>query len=686
MLEDAAPPIEAPAPATNVGPAAHSEQRLRFAVAGALLAGTLLLYLQVFHHQFLFYDDGQYVAENPRVRAGLSWEGVRWAFTTLHFHNWHPLTWLSHMLDVELFGLRPGAHHVVSAALHAVNGGVLLLVLRRLTGALWRSALVAALFAVHPLHVESVAWVAERKDVLSTLFGFLALGAYARYAAHPGAGRYAVVVACFALSLLAKPMWVTLPFLLLLLDFWPLRRFPSAAASDGHGTYPVLPATRLLLEKAPLLAMTVASSAVTVAAQRGALASLEVDLGARVGNAIVSYALYVWKTLWPTGLAPLYPFRWPLPAWEVALAAVFVGGVTVAALAGARSRPWAAVGWLWFLGTLVPVIGIVQVGSQSMADRYTYAPSVGLLVVMVWGAHHVARRHERLVAGAACAVIAALAVLTWRQTARWQDHETIFTHTVQVTGENAQAHGVLAMGLRRTGKLDAALSHAREATRLEPTGPRHWTELALVARALGNPAEAYEASRRAVALDAALGIGWTALGQAAGDLGIVQEAEDALRRAVALLPGEAHPWNELGRVLARTGRAGEALEAYHRAVSLNPESAAAWSNLAILQQALGRLDDAGQAFTAAARADPANPLIWRNLGVFFARNGRPADAASAFEETLRLKPGDQDVLMRLGLAQLAAGAPEAALRTAAQLDSVAPAYAAELRGQVRGGR
>lgn len=683
MIEPAADERPSPAEqAERVAPAAPAIRDV-LAIAGALLVGGLLLYLQVAGHQFLFYDDGQYVAENPRVRAGLSWDGVRWAFTTLHFHNWHPLTWLSHMLDVELFGVRAGAHHLVNAALHAVNGAVLFLVLHRMTGARWRSAVVAALFLAHPLHVESVAWVAERKDLLSTLFGFLALGAYRRHAERPGAGRYALVLLCFALSLLAKPMWVTFPFLLLLLDVWPLRRFAFAAADGGaEGPGAVVPARRLLLEKAPLLALSVASSAVTLVAQRGAVSGDALGLGARAANAVVSYAGYAWKTFWPAELAPMYPFRWPLPAWELALAALVVGGVTVAVLLGARRRPWAAIGWLWFLGTLVPVIGVVQVGSQAMADRYTYVPSVGLFLAIVWGVHDLARgRQAGPLAAAAGLVLAVLAALTWRQTARWADHETLFRHAVAVTGENARAHGVLAMGLRRTGKAGDALLHAREATRLEPEVARHWSELALVSRAVGRPADAYDASRRAVELDPGLGLAWTALGQAAGDLGLADEAEAALRRGVALLPGESHAWNELGMGLARNGRADEALEAYRRAVSLNPESAAAWSNLAILQQGLGRVDEAGDSFAAAARADPANPAIWRNLGVFLARTGRPVDAAGAFGEALRLRPGDPDLMLRLGLAQLASGDRGAALGIASQLDAVAPAYAAELRGR-----
>jgi Flp pilus assembly protein TadD len=442
---------------------------------------------------------------------------------------------------------------------------------------------------------------------------------------------------------------------------------------------PAAPA-RLLLEKAPLLAMSVASSALTLAAQ--SLVEVEkVGLGARVANAIVSYARYVVSTLWPVDLAALYPLRSPLPAWEVAAAALAVGAATALALRGARRLPWAAVGWLWFLGALVPVIGLVQVGSQAMADRYTYLPSIGLLVAAVWGAHRLLAARPRLLAAAALAVVAALSVLTWRQAGRWKDHETIFRHTLAVTGENAVAHGMLAMGLRRSGRPAEAQEHAALAARLDPDDARHFAELSRVERDLKRPGEAYEAARRAVVLEPGAGLTWTVLGAAAGDLGRGDEAEAALRRAAELLPEEPQVWIELGLAAARAGRPAQAREAYGRALALDPGSAAAWSSLAILEQGLGRSAEAGEAFAAAARADPGNPTIWRNLGVFQAMTGRPADAAAAFEQGLRLAPSDPELLVRLGLAQLALGARADALATAARLEAIAPPLAAELRAR-----
>jgi hypothetical protein len=385
-------------------PADRRPALARLGVAAALAIATFALYARVRGFAFLHFDDNMYVTENPVVRQGLTGAGIAWAFTTLHFSNWHPLTWLSHMADVELFGLDAGAHHLVNVALHALNAAILFLVLSRMTGATGRSLLVAALFAAHPLHVESVAWVSERKDVLSTLLGLLALGAYARYAALAGAaarGRrsplcaYALVAVLFAASLLAKPMWVTFPFLLLLLDVWPLQRLAGSSVERDPLPPPAPrhPFGRLVVEKLPLLALSAVSSAVTVVAQErgGALRGFDLDLGVRAANAAVAYVRYLGKALWPSSLLPQYAYPTGLPAWQVLGSALLLLAITGLALVGARRAPWLAVGWLWFAGMLVPVIGLVQVGAQSIADRYTYVPLVGLFVAVAWGGTALAR-------------------------------------------------------------------------------------------------------------------------------------------------------------------------------------------------------------------------------------------------------------------------------------------------------
>ena len=550
----------------------------RWWAAAALAGATALLFARSAGHPFILYDDARYLTENPMVLRGLSWGGVRWAFTTLYFGNWHPLTWLSYLLDVQLFGFDAGAHHLESAFLHAVNAALLFLVLDRMSGARARSFAVALLFALHPLRVESVAWAAERKDVLSTLFGLLALMAYARYAERPSARRYAPVALAFALSLLAKAMWVTLPFLLLLLDLWPLRRLsPSGEPGDlGCARFPPVSLRRAVLEKLPLLLLSVATSALTVVAQRagGAVAGLKLGLGARAANAVVAYAAYLGKILWPSGLAVLYPLPpdGP-PAWDVAGAGFLLLAVTAGALWQIRWRPWLAVGWGWFLGTLVPVIGLVQVGVQAMADRYTYLPSVGVTLALVWGAGEALGAWRGgvplRVAGAAAALV--LASLTWRQLGYWSDQLTLFEHAIAVTGPNSRAQGNYANALRFEHRLDAALEHAQEAVRLEPQSSFLRLELALVQIDRGELPPAREELELAVRLNPGFALAWSLLGEVHAAEGHFQAARAALLEAARLAPEEAQPWVKLGAVCAAFGRTDEAVVAWLQALRVNPE-------------------------------------------------------------------------------------------------------------------
>jgi Flp pilus assembly protein TadD len=623
--------------------------RTRWIIAALLAGGTALLFAHVAVHPFLYFDDNRYVTENPVVQAGLSWRGLGWAFTTLHASNWHPLTWLSHMLDVQLFGLNPGGHHLVNVAFHAANAALLFLVLARMTGARGRSAFVAILFAIHPLHVESVAWVAERKDVLSTFFGLLALGAYARYAERPSLRAYALVALGFAASLLAKPMWVTFPLLLLLLDFWPLRRI------EGRR-----PLGWLLLEKVPLLAFALASSVVTMVAQNhgGAMTGDQLGLGPRLGNAAISYAKYLGKTFWPEPLAIFYPH----PGDAIPIAQAFAAGLllcalTAAALWQARRLPWLAVGWLWFLGTLVPVIGLVQVGGQAMADRYTYLPIVGLFIAIAWGAHHLLgtwRNGLPLRAMAALTTVV-LCAATWRQLGFWDDHDKLFHHTIEVTPDNAIAQATLAEGLRHEGRFDDALPHAEEAARINPYSAKHWNNLAMLHMDMGRLEQARDELLQSTKVEPAYALGWSNLGQVELDLGQLDAAIQAFQEAIRLAPEDGKAWNRMGQVQLRLGDAQGAIAAFRQAVRLQPDYAAAWTNLAILSQGTGLLAEAGEAFAAVTRLQPENPIPWRNLGVFLAKNGQPAEAARAFQRALQLKPGDPDLLQRLALAQSALG-------------------------------
>lgn len=430
------------------------------AVCALLAASILAIYGQVRTHQFIAFDDPEYVTQNEHVRDGLSVAGVRWALTATHAHNWHPLTWMSHMLDTQLFGLEPAGHHLTNVLFHILNACLLFLVFKTMTRAVWRSAFVAALFAVHPLHVESVAWVAERKDVLSTFFWMLSMGAYVLYVQRKSTMMYWLSVVLLALGLMCKPMLVTLPCVLLLLDYWPLGR---------RGVIP------LLREKIPFFLLAAASCLITVIAQEQLIKSETLyPLQGRIANALMSYVGYLGTMVWPRGLAIFYPHQGAaLGVWTVAGAALLIVGITVASLALTRRR-YLAAGWFWYLGTLVPVVGLVQVGMQARADRYTYIPLIGLFVIVAWGANDLlaGRRHRQAVQSIlGVAVLIVLAVVTWFQVAHWQTDLTLFKHATTVTTDNAWAHDNLAKTYMTANAPVKALEQYRQVSRIEPANP-----------------------------------------------------------------------------------------------------------------------------------------------------------------------------------------------------------------------
>lgn len=463
MTRSDAPSTSAGTDGGHVGP--PLQKRLPVLLAAALALLILLAFLPVLGNGFVNLDDGHYVTRNFWVRKGLTRGGLAWIWTANVANNWHPLTVLSHMLDCQIFGLVPAGHHLTSLFLHLANVLLLFEVLRRMTGAVWRSAAVAALFGVHPLHVESVAWVAERKDVLSAFFWILAMGAYARYALRPSLGRYLLVALAMALGLMAKPMVVTLPFVLLLLDVWPLGRLRF---EPGWGRR----LARLAVEKLPLLGLSAAASLVTLQYQTTSLVDLEVvPWKLRLANAAVSYAAYLGKLLLPRNLAVFYPLPLEIPAWKAAGAAALIAVLTALAVWRARKAPWLLVGWLWFLGTLVPVIGLVQVGRQAMADRYTYLPSIGLFLAACWGLAELAgdRAGRRAVLAAASVMaILALAAATRAQVRHWSDSVALFQHALEVTEDNYVAHIGLAKALATERDWAGAAEHYRAALALRP--------------------------------------------------------------------------------------------------------------------------------------------------------------------------------------------------------------------------
>lgn len=617
--------------------ATHPSRAVLVGIALSLVLATLTVYLPVRHYPFIGFDDPGYVTENPRVTGGLSWAAVRWALTSGYFANWHPLTWISHMLDVQLFGMNSGAHHVTNLVFHVLNTLLLFFVLFRMTGFAGRSAAVAALFAVHPMHVESVAWIAERKDVLSTSFWLLTMWAYVAYTRKPGIRRYAVVLVLYALGLMSKPMLVTLPCALLLLDVWPLHR-----AVIGESPRRVW--GRLLYEKIPLFALAAASSVVTYLVQRGsgAVESLNrVPVSVRIANAILAYWTYLEKLFVPRGLGILYVYPSEILVGTVLLALGMLVGLSIVVLRLARTQPYLLVGWLWFLGTLVPVIGIVQVGKQPMADRYTYIPSIGLFVLVVWGSVDLLERSRvpRLASSVmAVVVIGAYTLAAQRQVEYWRSSVELWKHTIAVTGENYLAENNLGWDLDREHRPEEAIPHYLEAIRLSPGFIGGHTNLALALAEIGRGDEAIAQFEQALRLDPRNELVHLHLGFALTRSGRLDEAAAHFEEAIRLKPDYVEAHNGLGLVLARKGDLDGAIRQYNEALKFLPTFPEAHSNLGAALASQGKLDDAIMHFREAVRLKPELVDAHNNLGVALATQGKLDEAIVQFTAAIRLNP------------------------------------------------
>ena len=556
--------------------ASPSSGRRRSIIIGGLLALAVLgAFGQTLHHDFVNVDDGPYVFDNPRVKNGLNWPGIAWAFTHSASANWHPLTWISHMLDCQRFGLASAGHHLTSVLLHAAVAVLLFLCLRQMTGALWRSAFAAALFAVHPLRAESVAWVAERKDVLSGLFFVLTLWAYVGYAQRRfSLGRYLGVLALFACGLMAKQMLVTLPFVLLLVDYWPLGRFNQP--EPGRKA--------LVLEKVPALVLALIASWVVLRVQKDATVRLDaMPLGQRVVNALLSYVSYLGDFLWPTKLAAYYPYpKQAPPNWETAAAVVLLAAITVAVWKLRAQRPYLLVGWLWYVGMLAPVIGIIQVGNQRMADRYTYLPEIGLAVALTWLIADLAasRKHARSLLSAGAAVVLALLLpAAIHATAAWKNSESLWESALANTTDNAFAHNNLGTFLAQRGRLAEAVPHFEDALRLEPANFLAHNNLGVALMIQNRLAEAMVHYQKALALRSDYGDAEANLGSALAGRGQFDEALSHLYRAVGLGVDSEDVHVKLGLVLAQLGRNAEATEEFKKALAINPSDARVQSYL-----------------------------------------------------------------------------------------------------------
>jgi tetratricopeptide (TPR) repeat protein len=586
----------------------------------ALFLAILAAYGQVYAFQFVNYDDPDYVTENLHVRAGLTMSGVDWAFQSTEYGHWLPLSWLSYMLDVELYGLQSGRHHLTNVALHAITTLLLFTLLLKITGDRWPSAFVAFVFGLHPLHVESVAWITERKDVLCGLFFILTLWAYVLYVERQGPLRYAAVLILFACGIMAKPMIVTLPFVTLLLDVWPLRRFSRKA----------------VLEKIPLFALSAASAVVAYLSQQhaGAVSTLsEIPFGPRVVNAAIACVTYIFQFAWPARLAVFYPFPPNIPAWEWIAAVVALAVITILAL---RSASF-AVGWFWYLGTLAPVIGLVKIGLQSHADHYTYIPLIGLSIAFAWGARALVKRYRWLtipIAIWACAICAA----TFLQVATWRNSTTLFEHALAVTDGNYIAHNNLGVALRRAGRRPDALVHFQEALKLRPQFPEVQTNIGEALLVAGRLDDAIPHIEEALRLDPHLAEAHINLGSVRNKQGRPDLAESEYRAALELKPSSAAAHDGLAVVLTETNRPEEALKYALAAIALDPDDADSHYNLGRLYGLTGRPDQAIEQFRETLRLEPSNAEAHFNLGTAYAQKDQMKEAVTEFSAAIHSKP------------------------------------------------
>lgn len=571
-------------------PKPHDPQfRTALVVCGLLLLAVCLVFGRTIDYGFVDYDDEMNICSNPQILHGLSGKGIDWAFTTNHGGQWAPVTWTSYLADYELHGLKPSGYHFTNVALHAATTILLFIVLWQMTGRLWPCAFVAAVFAVHPLHVESVAWIAERKGLLSGLFFVLSLGAYLHYVRRPSLLRYSILAVFFALGLMSKPTLVTLPFILLLLDYWPLGRMsPNVAGTlrvpSARSEPPRFAVWHLIVEKIPLLLLTVASCAIAPWAQGNAVVALQtVSLSARIGNALVSCVAYLGETFWPAYLAVFYPHPCEtLPAWKPAVALLVLLAITSAVLARWRRNPYLVVGWLWYLGMLVPVIGLVQIGSHAMADRYMYLPQIGLCIAVTWGTLHVAQSwpHRTWVcAASATTVVMALTACAWQQTTHWRSNEALWTHAIACTSDNDLAHGNLGIELAKQQRYDEAIAQYRAALKIKP-----------------NDAKTY-----------------SCLGDALLHLGQIDGAIEQYDKSLRINHDSAETHCHLGVALARQKRLPEAVAEYEAALKIDQNYVDAHCNLGNALARQGRLDDAITHYNKALDIQPNRTEIRQNL-------------------------------------------------------------------------
>lgn len=598
----------------------HSPEMRRVVLSLLLALFTLAVYNPVARNEFVFYDDPAYITRNDHVQAGLNWQTIHWAMTSTEQANWHPLTWLSHALDCQLFHLKPAGHHYMTLLLHVLAAVLWFLFLERATGMTLRSALVAALFAFHPVNVESVAWAAERKNVLCTLFFVLGLWAYDRYAQSPNWQRYLTVAGAYVLGLMSKPMVVTFPFVLLLMDYWPLERLrfsefnPDAESTEKSASQPF---ARLILEKVPLLALSAGSAVVTIIAQKkGGAMQGEYTLPERLANAVVAYARYLGKAIWPSHLAAIYPFPFKgIPAWKVVGASLLLLLITTAVLRLKQKR-YLAFGWFWFLGTLVPTIGLVQVGAQAMADRYAYIPFIGLFIAGVWGLADWVwpKKHFRACLGAAAVVaLVSLSVASYRQVKVWQNTISLWNYTLSVTGDNYVAENNLGAALLAQHKVEEAGQHFQAGIDINPKDASSLLDIAVCDKDLGNTQAAIEHNRAAIRV-----------------------SHDPLLRALA--------FSNLGTIYRNTGDYAAAAQSYSASLALSPKNALALYGMGMVAQKTGKLDQAIIYYSYGVQQETTDVGLVL-LAQALEKSQHRAEAQAALAEAKKISP-DLDAAMR----------------------------------------
>lgn len=607
------------------------------------------VYWPVHKYDFVRYDDNKYVTNNLNIQSGINAKSIRWAFTSGYASNWHPVTWLSLMLDYKLFGLNAGSYHLINLLFHIINTLLLFIVLNRMTKAMWASAFVAAVFGLHPLHVESVAWIAERKDVLSTFFWMLTMLSYARYTEKSSIIRYTVTLVLFAIGLMTKPMLVTLPFVLLLLDYWPLERMRFGVMNkierDEENIQKSFAA--LFLEKIPFFILAVLSSIVTFIVQHrgGAVQPVDViGISSRLKNAVISYISYISKTFWPSKLAVLYPYPHSLPVVKIAFCAVLLALITTAVILLSRRHKYLVTGWFWYVGTLVPVIGIIQVGVQELADRYTYIPMTGLLIIIAWGVSDIAgswKYRKRVFVTASVLVLVAMSLRTSIQLMYWFDSETLFGHTLEVTNDNYVMENNFASYLNEQGQIQQSIEHFNRALEIKPDSAEVHNNLANALSSLGQTSKAIEHYKKSLSLKAGSSDTHYNFAIALSKLNMTDEAIKEYSEAVRLDPTNFDALSNLGFAMAEKGDYSKAVELYEKALAIKPDNIITHGRFGLALAALQKNDEAIKEFRIVLEARPNDVEMLCNLGILLERQNKITEAIEQYRRAVKIEPDNE---------------------------------------------